>query len=437
MANELRLGCAKVDITPETSLPLAGFGHRTGNFEAVDRKLYARLFLFEQDDSKGGAVRSLIVSGDLIWWTPERMEPLRELLAERWMLKRDMVIFSATHTHSGPQTSKNFVPSLGVADDRYLAFLERMVGEGIERALGNLEPVTVSQGKGSCSFGIHRRKIVDGRMQMAPNENGPTDAELRVIRYNRKADDSVKAVWMHYTCHPTTTDLNRVSSEFPGVATEQLETELGGQATVAYLQGCCGDIRPALVRDGNFYRGGDREVRKFGEALAEETLRVLRSGEFTESRIGTLSGAEQVVPLPYGRVPDAKELENLSGEPGITGEWSRFLAGNPGRLQPHADLELTLLRITEDLSLLAMNAEMVVEYGLYTKEISNDSVLPLAYCNGMVGYVPTAQQIGEGGYEALDSFYYFAYPSAFSPEIEGRIKEGIGSLAGKVSGNGQ
>ena len=424
MTNQLWLGCAKVDITPEFPLPLAGFGHRTGCFESVERELYARLFLFQQDISGGSPVRALLVSADLIWWADERMEGLRNLLSERWGLKRDMVIFSATHTHSGPQTSTRFVPSIGVADSRYLELLERKIADGVEAALGNLEPVSVSQGLGSCGIGINRRKLIDGRIEMAPNEAGPVDPELRVIRFESKLSSTVKAVWMHYTCHPTTTDASRVSSEFPGVAVQQVEAYLGEAATVAYLQGCCGDIRPALILDRDFFRGDDTHVRELGETLADEAIRILQDKSIKVSD-GQLSGKQMTIPLPFDRIPDEEELKSLSEQSDIVGEWSRFLANNPSRLQPHADLELTLLKFSEDLSLLAMNAEMVLDYGLYAKQISQGRVLPLAYSNGMIGYVPTSRQLEEGGYEAWESAYYFAQPSFYSANIEKRIKEGM------------
>ena len=43
----------------------------------------------------------------------------------------------------------------------------------------------------------------------------------------------------------------------------------------AYLQGCCGDIRPALVRDDQFYRGDAGDVRRLGAELADAISTVL------------------------------------------------------------------------------------------------------------------------------------------------------------------
>lgn len=115
------------------------------------------------------------------------------------------------------------------------------------------------------------------------------------------------------------------------------------------------------------------------------------------------------------------------------GEWARALLAEPDRLRPFAELELQRLDLARGLSLLAANAEPVVEYGLYTRQISGGSVLPAGYSNGMLGYVPTARQIAEGGYESDESGLYLLLPSRFSPEIEGRVRQAIHSLAETVS----
>jgi hypothetical protein len=48
---------------------------------------------------------------------------------------------------------------------------------------------------------------------------------------------------------------------------------------------------------------------------------------------------------------------------------------------------------------------------LYIKQLSQGGTLPLGYSNGMVGYVPTAAQIAEGGYEGDSSSVSFGLPA--------------------------
>ena len=106
------------------------------------------------------------------------------------------------------------------------------------------------------------------------------------------------------------------------------------------------------------------------------------------------------------------------------------------------------------LVLLAANAELVVEYGLYAKKLAAGGVrdreiaagedasgssgrgtlrvLPMGYTNGMIGYIPTAAQIAEGGYESFWSTPYFLLPSPLSPAAERIVKQSLHALLADV-----
>jgi 6-phosphogluconolactonase/glucosamine-6-phosphate isomerase/deaminase len=414
-----------MNITPPKPLPLAGFEHRQDASVGVSHPLYARVLLFEEGE-RSNKRRALLVSADLIWWGEDQVERLRDCLKARWGIERGSVILHATHTHSGPQTSGSFSLRLGRPDPLYLQTLESRVLAAVEEASGCFETVTVEQGEGECRLGINRRRRVAGRIEMAPNEAGPADPEVAVIRF-RTPSGATKAVLVHHACHPTTTDDERISSEFPGVAMELVEDELGGGVVAAYLQGCCGDVRPALVRDGRFYRGGDAEVRALGERLGAEALSVM---ERPMRRLFpyVLNGRQSTIPLPLQGLPNKAELEVSSRRSGVVGEWSALLRREPCRLRRWVPLEMTLLNLASDLSFLAMNGEAVVEYGLFVKRRFAGRVLPLPYSNGMIGYVPTARQVGEGGYEARESIFYFGLPAPFDSSLEHKIHDGLTEL---------
>lgn len=58
----------------------------------------------------------------------------------------------------------------------------------------------------------------------------------------------------------------------------------------------------------------------------------------------------------------------------------------------------------------------------------------MAYSDGIIGHVVTAEQVHEGGYEADESPRYFGLSVCFTPEPEGRVKQGIVRL---VAGRGK
>lgn len=424
----LKLGTAKMDITPSWPLPLAGFGHREGDFEGVCRPLYARVLFFEREEETGPR-RALLVSADLIWWGTEFTARLRCRLKKLWQLEESSIILHATHTHSGPQTSIGFVPSLGISDPEYVRGLESAVLEAAERAHQSLEPVTLERGSSDYPMGINRRGRVGGKIGMVPDPDGPVDSEIIVVRFRRTTGDT-KAMLVHYACHPTTTDENLVSPDFPGVAMERVETELGGEAIAAYLQGCCGDVRPSLIEDGRFFWGGDSDVRRLGEQLACRVIDILE-GPITELAPGSLRGRRAEISLPLQNPPSVSELEASFYRPGVVGEWAKVLLQEPQRLQQEIPMELAVLEVAEGLSFLSVGAELMVEYGLFLKETFGGEVLPLPYSNGMIGYVPTARQVREGGYEADESTLYFALPAPFTPELESKVRGSMVSMVGE------
>ncbi|GAA4838972.1 neutral/alkaline non-lysosomal ceramidase N-terminal domain-containing protein [Paenibacillus vulneris] len=421
MTRSLHLGTAKVDITPAMPVPLAGFAHRTGTFEQIAQPLYARIHCLQQSRVSGSKITVLLVSADLIWWGSDLVNRLSPKLRERYGL--DSVLLHATHNHSGPQTSACFTDALGRPDPGYLLELERRLESGIEQALQSMEPVMMERGTGQCRIGLNRRKDIDGHIEMAPNENGPVDPEVTVIRF-RTPDGRTKGLFVHYTCHPTTTGDNEISPEYCGAALERIEQALGSGVTGAFLQGCCGDIRPALVQDGQFYRGHRMEVERFGSWLCEEALRICCQ-PMNELAPALLPSHTLVLPLPFQSVPTVEELEEQAKLADIQGERARLLLGQATRRQGSIPLEITRLTLAKELSLITFNAEMVVDYGLFVKKASRGTMLPLGYTNGMIGYVPTAEQLEQGGYESHGSVPYFGLQAPFQPQIESLIRNAL------------
>lgn len=455
---QLYLGTAKTDITPKRPIQLAGYGHRNGKvFEKVAHRLYARVFAFEQRDAEaasaqsgmnqadkrsfsdnidgkvnGSGRRAVLIQADFIWWGNDLTDRIQKSISQRWHLEQSAILLNASHSHSGPQTSNDLLPSLGELDREYIHQLEQAVLDAAAQAFDNMEPVTVERSHGQCSVGIHRRRRIDGKVMNAPNPEGPVDSEVTVFRFRRtkpwgssEQEGSTKAVLFHYTCHPTVMGDFTVTSEFTGYAMEKLERELANcGAIAAFLQGCCGDVRPALVKEERFYRGDEEDVARLGSELADAVLHAMQQ-PMEQLEIVPLQSRNSAVPLPFDQLPDEAMLRQWEHEEGYLGEWSRLMLSEPSRLAPTIPLRLSFVQLAHGLAFIAMNGEVVVDYGLYVKELTKKQVLPLAYSNGMIGYVPTAKQLEEGGYESKDSFYYFGLPAPFSDELETRIKEGI------------
>lgn len=414
---QLQMGVAKNDITPRHAIPLAGFASR-GNrkFETIESRLYVRTFIFEQRASDGLAVRALLISADILFWSDELANRLRERIERQFEISGERIILHATHTHSGPSISKRTI-GIGEPDDDYLAYLEESVIDSVGQALLDTEPVTVYRGKGTSGIGVNRRKREDGKIILAPNPEGVTDPALNVIVF-LNSEGKRKALLVHYACHPTLSVSNSVSSDFCGYAVELLENRIGSGAVCAYLQGCCGDINP-YGGIGAFTDG--QAVSSFGEALAEDVWRILSSELVMLDNI-PFDSIQVTEKLPFAYVPSKEELMRLAaeGDDAMVRQWADRFVKLPGLLRPYAVLEITRLTIASGLTIVAMNGEMVVEYGLFVKNRA-PGLIPIAYCNGMTGYITTAKQLEEGGYEPIESVTYFGNPAPFHESVEEKV----------------
>ncbi|MCQ6558517.1 neutral/alkaline non-lysosomal ceramidase N-terminal domain-containing protein [Paenibacillus mendelii] len=415
---KLMLGTAKLDITPPFSVPLAGFSDRRDVYEEVARPLYVRVWLFEQQASDGRQKRqALVVQADLITWGSRHVDVLKSSIQAQWGIAPEHVFFHASHTHGGPQTTDEFSPLVGVMSAEYIPFLERAVEQAIAAAHANLEAVTLEKGTGICEgIGINRRRIAHGTVEFAPNPEGASDDEVTVIRCLTE-DGRMKGLLFHFTCHPTTTGANRVTSEFCGATMELLDREWG-EGVSCFLQGFCGDIRPALSKDGAFYRGDEEDIARSGALLAEAVQSILNS-PMTRLEPAIIEGWVAQVELPFRPLP----FGGYGTEEGeLVDAWKAMLLADSLPHKDSAALKVQLLKLADGLSFLGMNGEMVVEYGLWVKRMAAGKILPLGYSNGMIGYVPTAAQIEEGGYESVSSGYVFGYPAPFASDVESRIK---------------
>ncbi len=386
MEHLLSVGTAKVDITPPFALPLAGFASRENRkFETIDSRLYVRTFYFQQHSADGSKLQALLVSADILFWSEELADQLRRRIERRWGIAVDSIILHATHTHSGPAISMHTV-GLGEADPDYLVFLEQAVLQSVELAISDVEPVSIQMGKGESGISVNRRKQDGDQVVLAPNVEGLRDPELRVYVFTTSTRKK-KGVLTHYACHPTLSDRNSVSSEFCGYAMERLESLYDPFTVFAYLQGCCGDINPVRPE---FVQSNQDAISIVGIRFADDVQAIL-SGELKRLEPTILAGGRSVAGLPFAGIP------------------------------AQALFEITKLTIADGLTFIAMNGEMVVEYGLFLKSRSPDLV-PLAYSNGMTGYITTAKQLQEGGYEPIESVTYFGLPGPFDQTVEAKVK---------------
>ncbi|MGD6856610.1 neutral/alkaline non-lysosomal ceramidase N-terminal domain-containing protein [Bacillus infantis] len=415
----LWLGVHQIDITPEMPVQLAGFAHRKGKAESVHSPLFLKTFYFEI-----GAEKSVLFIGDVIWWDTEYVQKWRGTLSDKFSIDSESICFHATHNHSGPQTSAAFTSLLGEADPQYLGSLEELIIESVRAAKSDKEIVIAARRYTTCEMGVNRRYSEGKRIVMRPNYDGIVDQTVSIISFEKK-NQEVKGVLLHYACHPTSTDANILSAEFPGYCCAIIQEQYSN-AVIGFLQGCCGEVRPALVKDKEFYRGDTSDMERLGAQLAAPVLQALREQTGEKLEMNFMEAKVMSVPLffqeGYQAAAEMDARVQCLWKDHVHKHWS---AGSS------AKLEIQVLNLGNDLSFVCFSGEMVQQYGQYVRGLSPGS-LAIGYSNGMSGYIPTAAQIREGGYESEDFIYYFGLPAPFQEGMEETIVLAIkNSLVGE------
>ena len=94
-------------------------------------------------------------------------------------------------------------------------------------------------------------------------------------------------------------------------------------------------------------------------------------------------------------------------------------------------LRLHRLKLSEKLNFIAVNSEMFTEYSIWMRKFTtnNNHYLATVSCSGgMIGYIPTAKAINEGGYEVDRCLYMFGQKYRYSVNIEDSIKTSFKKL---------
>jgi hypothetical protein len=417
----MRLGIGVRDITPPVgSTTLAGWSSRGGKLsEGKYDELTVRSVALSCQGRKG-----LLVTLDLLGLNRKLNDEISARLSEEFNIPSHRILITSSHTHSGPPSGYIDAPLLKwLPEGDYPELLSNAVVDSCREALDDLETCQLYLGRGKCNVGINRRRLKDDRAYLAPNEEGIRDDEVIAIKVTRK-DGTVKAILFHYACHPTTVYSNYITADYPGEAKRVIERELGEGPVAIFLQGCCGDVRPRLIDGERFRSGTIEDSRRFGEELGLEVVKLCQSDPIKLS--SHFSSSLKEVELPFAEPLSQEEIrEKLASGNEREQRWAQVQLEYGDAAPTSVPFRIQRFNLAKELSLVALEGEVCVGYQIMTKALSDAKLnLAVGYSNGCIGYVPTAQIIGEGGYEGT-SLRDWGAPAVFSTEIENILMEAI------------
>lgn len=426
-ADGWRAGVAKVVITPERPMPMAGYASRGAKHaEGKLTELWAKALVIQD----GAGSRGVLVTIDLVGIERKLSEAICEALQNRYGFERQQIVLACSHTHTGPVVAKNLRPMhyqlFDEADrklvDDYATVLESKIVQVVGAAVDSLAPAELSWGQGTAGFAVNRRNNPEKEVPARREQNalqGPFDHDVPVLTVRRA--DQLAAIVFGYACHCTVLSSMQWSGDYAGFAQQELEAAHPGTIAM-FWAGCGADQNPLPRREEELARQYGHELAASVEAVLTQPLAKIDPGLAT-------SYAE--IPLKFGDLPTREMLQSdsQSSNQYVAARAKSLLAkldaGTPlSSIYPYP---VTYWRLGRQVDWFFLGGEVTVEYALRTKaELGGDAapapgVWVTAYAQDVMAYIPSRKVLFEGGYEGGGAMVYYGLPTAWSADVEEQI----------------
>ncbi|MEN6604788.1 MAG: neutral/alkaline non-lysosomal ceramidase N-terminal domain-containing protein [Bryobacteraceae bacterium] len=419
---ELKTGFGRRQITPPLPILLAGFENRKKPAGNVANDIWTKALAFEDP----GGQKVILITIDVATMPKAMSDMVAERVTYRQGIDRSRLAINVSHTHSGPalewpaHTEREMMLRIEAYRNRVM---DAMV-EAASDAVQDLQPARISYGTGKVEFSHNRRqRLPSGGWVFGIDPNGPVDQTVPVVRVFSPAG-KLRGVLFGLSCHPSvlTYEFYVVSGDYAGIAQAAWEKAHPG-ATAMFMQLCGGD-------QNTYPRRKMELAEKYGHELATEVDRVMASP--MKPVRPPLKAAMLTTELPFApfslagfeqRTKDPDELVRSHAVRMV----KQYESGNPPL--PALPYTMQAIQFGKDLTVLAMNGEVVVDYALRVKkEYGADGMIVAGYTNDRPCYIPSLRVLKEGGYEARDNMLMDPWPGPFSGQVEEIIFTGIRKL---------
>ncbi|NUQ64106.1 MAG: neutral/alkaline non-lysosomal ceramidase N-terminal domain-containing protein [Pirellulales bacterium] len=421
-----KAGVAKVKITPEKPMWLAGYSSRTKPAEGAMHDLWVKALALEAADGS----RGVVVSADLLGFPKALYEGIIERAGKDHGVQRRQVMLTSSHTHSGPALSGALMDCYPLDDqqkaliEEYSRQLVEKVAGAIGQALAQMAPATLWRGQGSTDFGVNRRNNGEAEVvklrEQGLQPKGPSDHDVPVLVV-RSPEGPLRAVVFGYACHSTTLSGYEWSGDYSGFTQIALEKEYPGSVAMFY-SGCGADQNPLPRRTVEL-------CQKYGKMLGDAVQEVV--GKPLEPIDSKLQTAFEFADVGMEGIATPKSLEEQSKDSEIYARRARRLGAllEQGEKFPTSyPVPVQVWRLGGQQLWIALGGEVVVDYSLAFKAKYGAQTWVAGYSNDCMSYIPSERIWKEGRYESNAFFVYGVPADRWAPDIEQKLTAAVDRL---------
>ena len=411
-----KIGIASINITPQHSVWMTGYGNRDHRSEGVYQSLIAGAISIASDTDD-----VLILTADLIGYDLAYAAAAKNRIAESTGLLPRQIVLTATHTHCAPFFYPMAMP--GEVEKGYAEFLlDQLVQVAVSAKNQQVEGAVVFS-RGRSDFGVSRR-LPNGKggVLFAPNPDGPMDRDLDTLWFNNTGGELIGSLTV-FGCHPTSRGGYLIGGDYPGFLCRALSEQTG--APSFFSTGCAGNIRPWFKGENNGFNTPTlEELEAASRGIATEVMQSRK--DITPVNTEELRITSEFHHLPYAELPNAAALRDQAENHGnsFIRHWASEMLklSEAGGLPKSCPQEVQVVQFNETTRAIFFGGEVLAEIGLHIKSVLQPATtITVAYSNGLIAYVPSKETYDLGGYEVDGSHFYFLRPAPFSKEIEDLI----------------
>ncbi len=409
-------GYAMVDITPDVELSI---------YDASVSVMQDPLYLTCTAVSDGEKV-ALLMSADVKGIGQGTATSAMKQIEKKYGIPREMIMISATHTHSAPGAAGNSENMT-----RWLGQLYKKAVECAGLALQDLAPAEAYGGVShtdSVNF-VRRFLLQSGKYQTnakADQADKPiareseADNELRTVRLARegKKDILMMNFQTHYSLY-----VKAYSADFVGKLREFAKQDM--DVNLVYYSGAGGNLNMTAKLEGENKHGDDMgRVKAMWETAKDAVSKEVKLN--TGKVVGFTNQYEAtVLKDSEERIAQAKEINKTKDEAEKAGLMAKYGFGSERGV--NAVITRSGLGETEKIPFtaisfgdIAFTSSPIEQFDANAKWVRDNSpfkmTFSLSLTNGSHGYVPTIEAVPHGTYEVVVSRYVPGSGEAFATE---------------------
>jgi hypothetical protein len=424
----MKIGSAKIDITPNKGVKLAGYEvYRMS--DGINDELKAKVIALKQKEKT-----YILISLDTVAIDCDFVALISDKIKNMFNISKPEVFINCTHTHSGPagimNTSgfnRSFKYVFGDYDKQLVEEIERKILFGVEEAISNIDDCEIRYGQFPYE-GMAKSRI---------SPDIKIDNSLTTLIFKKKNGEEI--LIYNYPCHPTilNSENKKISGDYPNIASNYLETE---RKLAFFMNASCGDVSTRFTRSESTVEELNRMSLELADSINKNSgMSNILNEPYEIKSIGfTINLKIKNLPsesLLEEQINESKKnLEKVDSK-SISSQRLRLVQSKLEGLinekhlvegctnLKYIPVPVSVIKIA-DVLIIYIPGELFNCLGSYIKkELENYKIIICCYGGGYVGYIPDESVYDSGGYEVYSTPYEKYQGEYLVSSIVKKIKE--------------